>query len=54
MKETNTLHLKGNEFSLQEWKKSNNVSQVKYSENKDKKSNKTKIFRAPKHFSLIY
>jgi hypothetical protein len=54
MKEKQTLHLKGIEFSLQEWKKSSNVSQVKYSENKNKKSSKTKIFRAPKHFSLIY
>lgn len=54
MKEKHVLHLQGIEFSLQEWKKSSNVSKVKYSKNKNKKSNKTKIFRSPKHFSLIY
>lgn len=54
MKEGNILHLKGIEFSLQKWKKSNNVSQVKYSENKEKKSNKTKISRSTKHYSLLY
>lgn len=48
------LHLKGSEFSLQEWKKSNNISQVKYSENVDKKSSKTKIFRSTKQYSLLH
>ena len=54
MKDKQILHLKGIEFSLQVWKKSNNVSQVKYTENKGKKSNKTKIFRSQKHYSLLY
>lgn len=54
MKNQKALHLKGLEFSLQEWKKSNNISQVKYSENKDKKSNRTKISRSTKHYSLLY
>ena len=54
MKENQTLHLKGIEISLQEWIKSSNVSQVKYSTNTDKKSSRTKIFRSSKHFSLIY
>lgn len=54
MKDKGTLYLKGIEFSLQEWKKSNNVSQVKYSKNTAKKSNKTKIYRSPKHYSLLY
>ncbi len=51
---TDTLNLKGIEFSLQEWKKSHNISEVKYSENKNKKSSKTKIFRSTKHYSLLY
>lgn len=54
MKQKEELSLRGIEFSLQEWKKSNSVSQVKYSENKDKKSVKTKIFRSQKHYSLLY
>lgn len=54
MNDKNKLKLKGIELSLQEWKKSNNISQVKYSENKDKKSSKTKIFRSTKHYSLLY
>jgi len=54
MKDKEKLYLRGVELSLQEWRKSKNISQVKYSENKDKKSSKTKIFRSTKHFSLIY
>lgn len=54
MKEKEELYLKGIEYSLQEWKKSNSVSQVKYSENKYKQSRKTKIFRPQKHYSLLY
>lgn len=54
MKGEEKLYLKGIDFSFQEWKKSNNISQVKYSENKHKKSTKTKIFRSPKHYSLLY
>lgn len=54
MKDKKELYLKGVEFSLQEWKKCNNISQVKYSENKDKKSSKTKIFRSTKNYSLLY
>lgn len=54
MKEEKEPCLKGIEFSLQEWKRSNSVAQVRYSENKDKKSRKTKIFRSQKHYSLLY
>lgn len=54
MKQKEELNLRGIEFSLQEWKKSNSISQVKYSESKDKKSRKTKIFRSQKHYSLLY
>lgn len=54
MKEKEILYLKGIEFSLQKWVKTNNISKVKYSENKDKKSSKTKIYRSPKHYSLLY
>jgi hypothetical protein len=54
MKNKEILYLKGLEFSLQEWKKSNNISQVKYSENKYKKSSNTKIYRSTKHYSLLY
>jgi hypothetical protein len=54
MNDKNKIALKGIEFSLQEWKKSNNISQVKYSENKDKKSNKTRTFRSTKHYTLLY
>ncbi|SDQ09847.1 hypothetical protein SAMN05421664_0467 [Chryseobacterium soldanellicola] len=54
MKDKDNLHLKGIEFSIQEWKKSNNISEVKYSKNTEKKSNKTKVFRSSKHYSLLY
>lgn len=54
MKEKEILNLNGLEFSLQRWVKTNNISKVKYSENRDKKSGKTKIYRSPKHYSLLY
>lgn len=54
MKEEKELYLKGIEYSLQEWKRSKSVSQVKYSENKEKKSRKTKIFRSQKYYTLLY
>lgn len=54
MKDKEKLHLKGIEFSLQEWKQSNNISKVKYSENTEKKSSKTRIYRSPKPYSLLY
>lgn len=54
MRNKNILNLKGIEFSLQEWQKSYNVSQVKYSENKNIKSSKTRIFRSVKQYSLLY
>lgn len=48
------LVLNGTELSLQEWIKCINISQVKYSQNIYKKSNKTKIFRSLKHYSLLH
>jgi len=48
------IQLKGIEVSLQEWKECGNVKAVKYSSNSNIKSDKTKIFRSPKYYSLLY
>lgn len=47
------LNLKGENITLQEWIKSANISNVKYSSNKYIKSNRTKIKRSFKLYSLV-
>lgn len=49
-----TLNINGLQFTLQEWKICGNVNTVKYSTNNNLKSNKTKIIRSKKMYSLIY
>ncbi len=48
------LQLIGSVFTLQEWSKCGNVSVVKYSANKNLKTQNTRIFRSTKHYSLLY
>lgn len=48
------LKLKGQEYCMQEWVKSKNIVNIKYSSNKSIKNDKRVIFRSTKQYSLLY
>jgi len=48
------LHLKGVEYTLQEWSKCNVISKVKFTSRDDIKSKKILIIRSPKKYPNLF